>query len=163
MGAGSRGYAVSYPVTRRPGDPVTRDPGSDLVTPERPPEKKPLRIADAEREEGVQLGLRLDTFRDQRRADILRESDDRLDDFLFVPIGVDTTRDGHVELQELRLAPDQRDETAVPGSEIVECDAEALARVVADRLLETHNQPSSMRSRLVVGFTAVAMFAAGIT
>jgi Mn2+/Fe2+ NRAMP family transporter len=26
-----------------------------------------------------------------------------------------------------------------------------------------HNQPSSMRSRLVVGFTAVAMFAAGIT
>ena len=74
-------------------------------------EQEPLRVADAEAGERLQLLPGFDALRDQRGVDAGREGDQRLHEVLFVGMAVDVARQRHIQLHEVGRAGDQRDQT----------------------------------------------------
>ena len=112
-----------------------------------PREEEPLRVADAELRERLELLPGLDALGDERRVDGRRERDERLHEVLLVGVPVDVARQRHVELEVVRRAGHERQQPRVPGAEVVERDLEALV----DELAQVALEGGVVRDRLALG------------
>ena len=129
------------------GDGALREPGriDDLhggvalkrVLQDRLSQQPSLAELHTERLQGFLLALRLDAFGDHARTDMTAEGQESHDQCTAGPVGVDRRDEGAVHLDELGPKLGDDPHARVPGTGVVDCDAESTcAQFRGDALQE---------------------------
>ena len=101
-----------------------------------PPEEEALSVAHAEVGERLDLPRALDALGDDRGVDLLGERDQACRQRLAGAVGLDAVDQRPVELDELRLEPEDVAQAGEPGARIVDRDARAELAYGLERLAQ---------------------------